>query len=89
MHMLVSPVVNSFLSIHAIESAKPVPDHLPFGVVTDAAPYITSFSLGARYRLADKETSASIQSESERIGMALQGALTEKFATGPGSDRPR
>jgi hypothetical protein len=89
MHMLVSPVVNSFLSVHAIGSAKPVPDHLPFGVVTDAAPYITSFSLGARYRVVDEETSASLQSASERIGVTLHSALTGKFATGPGDNPSR
>jgi len=64
-----------------MSALKRVPESLPFGIVTDPSPYITSFSLGAQYTLVDKQTDAEIKRAATRIGKSLQCALNLKFRT--------
>jgi len=72
LHLFVSPLVDSFLSVHGIDYSKRVPESLPFGIVTDPSPYITSLSLGAQYTLVDKQTDAEIKRAAMRIESEVQ-----------------
>jgi hypothetical protein len=88
LHLLVTPLVNSFLSVHGIVSPTRVPKSLPFGIVTDPGPYTTSFSLGARYATVDQQTVAEFKQVAAQIGESLLRTLAQKFTTGPSHNGP-
>ena len=83
LHMLISPFENRFLSVHGNISSISVPKRLPFGIVIDPGPYMTKFSLGARFVTVDEDTVAQFKRIATQLGESLQQTLTQKFRCEP------
>jgi hypothetical protein len=80
-HVLLTPIGNHFLSAHRVISGTPVPDFLPFGLVSDPRPYLVNYSRGARYEVVPPEEAPAVVRATMAVANGLSWAAAYGFQT--------
>jgi hypothetical protein len=80
-HVLLTPIGNHFLSAHRVVSGSPVPDFLPFGLVSDPRPYLVNYSKGARYEVVPPEEEPAVVRAAMAVANGLSWAAAYGFQT--------
>lgn len=79
LHLLVTPSDIRFLSAHNFVGPAPVPETVPFGLVTDDDPYVLSPRRGATYRLVVGPIEEELREAAQWIGLFVRRAVGKKF----------
>jgi hypothetical protein len=83
MHVLISPLEDAFLSAHGKVGSKPIPDHLPVGIITDHRPFIVNLGSSDRYIRLEEQVEVELRAAALAYGKAARSALRGKFETAP------
>ncbi len=83
MHVLISPLADAFLSAHGKVGSKPIPDHLPVGIITDHRPFVVNLGSSDHYIRLDEQVEAELREAALAYGKAARSALSGKFETAP------
>ena len=86
LHMLISPLVDAYLSAHWIVSPTEIPSHLPAGTVISDNTFNLSFAKGARYERPEPEIREPMAAVATAFGEIAKRSIAEKFDVGPRSD---
>lgn len=82
-YVLITPLGARFLSTQRTICARPVPAHLPFGLVADSGPYLVSYRPGSRWVLPPPEEEERLRAAALGVARGLSQALEHGFRTAP------
>jgi hypothetical protein len=78
-NVFISPLLNSYLSGHGIISCAAAPELLPFGLVQDIRPFLTSFSHGASYERPEPQVETELEKFARDFGIVADHAIKDRF----------
>jgi hypothetical protein len=78
-NVFISPLLNSYLSGHGIISCAAAPELLPFGLVQDIRPFLTSFSHDASYERPEPQVETELEKFARDFGIVANHAIKDRF----------
>jgi len=80
MNLLVTPMGGKLLSVTIIGAAKPVPDSLPYGVVSDPYPFLVNAFEGSSRRRPTASELAALEPLADILAEAMADNLERRFS---------